>query len=257
MKNVFFNKTCISIASLTLILLSACSKDNDDNSNENLVVITATGDINGKLNEFRKLLGDQVNTTPGAVGGRREINWDGVPDDLLNKKLPLDFFNPTGPAAAISNQRGLKYSATGNFQVSKTDFAETNGSASAQFSSFSGDKTFANVSSSLWDVEFEVPGLAVPANVKGFGIVFSDVDLPNSTSLEFFNDSKSLGKFFVPAKDGSNFSFLGVYFKNEQVTRIRVAHDGELDKGQNDISNNGHADLIVMDNFLYNEPIKR
>ena len=65
-----------------------------------------------------------------------------------------------------------------------------------------------------------------------------------------------MGKFFAPAKNGSNFSFLGVYFKTEKITRIRVAHDGPLDLGQEDVSNNGPADLVAMDNFLYNEPVK-
>lgn len=256
MKNVTQRKVGIFIASLSFIILSACSKENN-NDKDGAVAITATGDINLKLNEFRQLLGDQLNTTPGAVGGRREINWDGVPDQLLSQKLPVDFFNPTGPAAPAANQRGLKYSAAGNFQVSKTNFVEVNAAAANQFTSFSGDKSFANISSNLWDVEFEVAGQAIPAKVKGFGIVFSDVDLPNSVSLEFFNEEKNLGKFFVPAKDGSNFSFLGVHFKDEHITRIRVAHDGQLDKGQNDITNNGPADLVVMDNFLYSEPVKR
>ena len=203
-----------------------------------------------RLEEFRQLLGAQVNTTPGAVTGRREIHWDGIPEQLLNTKLPVDFFNPVGPQAPVANQRGLIYSAAGNFQVSKTNFAEVNAEAAGQFSSFSGDKSFANISSSLWDVEFQVAGKTEAAFVKGFGIVFSDVDQPNSTSMEFFSEERSLGKFFVPAKNGSNFSFLGVYFKNEQVTRISVAHDGQLDKGQKDISDNGPADLVIMDNFL-------
>ena len=258
MKNGTQKKVRILITSLSFILLAACSKDKENNNDSDApVVITATGDINVKLNEFRQLLGNQLNTTPGAVGGRREINWDGVPDQLLSQKLPEDFFNPTGPTAVASNQRGLTYSAVGSFQVSKTNFAEVNAAASNQFTSFSGDKSFANISSNLWDVEFEVAGQTVPAKVQGFGIVFADVDLSNSTSLEFFNEEKSLGKFFVPAKDGSNFSFLGVHFKNEHITKVRVAHNGQLDQGQNDISNNGSVDLVVMDNFLYSEPVKR
>lgn len=257
MKNVISGTVGSFILLSSLIFLTACSKDKDPDNSKDAVVITATGDINSKLNEFRQLLGDQLNTTPDAVGGRREINWDGVPDELLNKKLPENFFNPTGSSASAANQRGLKYSAAGSFQVSKTNFAEVNAAASGQFSSFSGNKIFANISSNLWDVEFEVPGQVVPANVKGFGLVFSDVDLEKSVSLEFFSEEKSLGKFFVPAKNGSNFSFLGVYFKNDPITRVRVAHDGQLDKGQNDISNNGPADLVTMDNFLYNEPVKR
>ena len=245
------------VASFILIAFGSCSKDNDEAAdNNNVVVVTATGDINASLDEFRQLLGSQLNTSPGAIGGRREINWDGVPDDLLNKKLPGDFFNPIGDQAPAANQRGLVYSAAGNFQVSKTSFAEVNAAAATELTSFSGNKIFANTSSKLWDVEFQVAGQAVEASVKGFGIVFSDVDLPQSTSLEFFNDQRSLGKFFAPAKNGSNFSFLGVYFKNENVTRIQVSHDGPLDLGQDDVSNNGQADLVAMDNFLYNEPVK-
>jgi hypothetical protein len=240
-----------------VISVAACSKDESQTDSKDAIVIEATGNINPKLDEFRTLLGTQLNTTPGHTEGRREINWDGVPEELLNKKLPSNFFNPVGEQANVANQRGLTYSASGNFQVSKTNFAEVNAGAADQFSSFSGDKSFANVSSSLWEVEFQVPAQTERAFVKGFGIVFSDVDLPQSTSLEFFNDDKSLGKYFVPAKNGSNFSFLGVYFKNEKVTSIRVQHNGELDKGQNDISKNGPVDLITMDNFLYNEPLKK
>lgn len=258
MKTISSKKIRVFITSLSLLILAGCSKDKENkNDNNDVVVITATGDINQQLTEFRQQLGEQLNTTPGVTGGRREINWDGVPEEFLNKKLPNDFFNPTSPAASIQNQRGLLYSSAGNFQVSKTNFAEVNAQASGQFSSFSGDKSFANISTNLWDVEFQVPGQAVAAKVQGFGIVFSDVDLPKSVSLEFFNEAKNLGKFFVPAKEGSNFSFLGVYFKDDQITRIRVVHEGQLDKGQNDISNSGPADLVIMDNFLYSEPVKK
>jgi hypothetical protein len=247
---------CSIVIILVVFVVAGCSKEREGINDNNTIVVAVTGDINPGLVEFRELLGSQLNTTPGVTGGRREINWDGVPDELLHQKLPANFFNPTGPQANVNNQRGLVYSAQGNFQVSKTNFAEVNGDAGIQFSSFSGNKIFANVSSKLWDVEFRVPGQLLPASVKGFGIVFSDVDKPNSTSLEFFNEEKSLGKFFAPAKQGSNFSFLGVYFKTEKITRIQVSHEGQLDNGDIDLSSNGTVDLVAMDNFLYNEPVK-
>ena len=80
---------------------------------------------------------------------------------------------------------------------------------------------------------------------------------PFSVVIITYNEEKNIGKFFVPAKDGSTVSVLGVHFKIEHITRVRVAHDGQLDQGQNDISNNGPVDLVVMDNFLYSEPVKR
>jgi hypothetical protein len=238
-------------------LIPACSKDEHSDDKPDMVVISGTGDINPKLDEFRQLLGNQLNTAPGATSGRREINWDGVSEQMLNTKLPENFFNQTAAGSSMMNQRGLIYSPGGNFQVSKTGFKEVNVAASNEFSNFSGDKSFANISSKLWEAGFQVAGKNEPATVKGFGIVFADVDLAASTSLEFFSDDKSLGKFFVPAKKGSNFSFLGVYFKHEKITHVRVAHDGQLDSGLDDISHNGPTDHVIMDNFLYSEPIKK
>jgi len=245
---------CLLIASA--LFLNSCSKDSNK---DEVIVIKANGNINDKLNQFRNILGVQLNITPGATGGRREINWDGVPAEFVNKALPNDFFNSTATDAPASRQRGLTYAAvTGQFMVSNTSFAEINSGAANQFSAFSGDKVFANTSSSLWDAEFEVPGRAEKATIKGFGLVVADVDVENSTFVEFFSESKSLGKFFIPAKSAeSNFSFLGVYFKNEKISRIRIGHDGRLNEGINDVSNGGTRDLIVFDDFLYDEPVKK
>lgn len=235
-------------------LLSSCKKE----SESDIVVVSASGNINAKIDEFRQLLGATLNTAPGAVGGRREINWEGVPDSLLGKTLPNDFFNPEGndPALAV-RQRGIQYEPSGTFMVSNSNFEEINSQASGQFAAFSGSKSFANTTSNLWNITPEVPGLNVAATVKGFGIVFSDVDVANSTFIEFFNEQKSLGKFFVPVRSGStSHSFLGVYFKKEKVTKIRVGHDGVLGDGQKDITQQaGARDLITLDDFLYDEPV--
>lgn len=237
------------------LLLFSCKKE--AGTSQDVTVIKATGIIQDEIAAFRHLLGDQLNTTPGVIGGRREINWDGVPDSLLGKDLPVDFFNPTAPGASAALQRGLAYASAGQFRVSKTDFQDVNGNVAGEFHAFSGSKTFANISSNAWEIKVEKPGQSLAAATRGFGVVFSDVDLPNSTSLEFFNGSKSLGKYFAPAHNAvSSFSFLGVYFNSaERITRIRVEHQGVLADGQKDISNNGVSDLIVLDDLLYSEPV--
>jgi hypothetical protein len=240
----------------SVLFLLSCEKDKEENND--VVVVTSTGNIENDVNKFRQLLGDPLNTTTGITTGRREINWDGVPDSLLGKKLPDDFFNPTEAGAPVARQRGLAYlPGGGEFRISNTSFADLNPQAAAQFSSFSGTKTFANISSNLWPVDFQVAGQLKAASVKGFGAVFSDVDLDNSTSLEFFNGSKSLGKYFVPPHNAtSSFSFLGVYFKNgETITRVMVSHKGFLSGGSKDVTDNGPDDLIVLDDFLYSEPL--
>ena len=237
-------------------LLAACKKDKDD---EKVIVITGTGNIQGSLDKFRSVLGGSLNTTPGAVGGYREVNWDAVPDELIGKPMPTNFFNTPGDNVPASQQRGLTYEpGSGEFRISATNFIEVNSTTSGEFTPFSGEKTFANVNANLWVIEPEVPGKAEAATIQGFGIVFSDVDVANSTSMEFFNEGKSLGKFFAPVHSStSSFSFLGVYFKDEKVTSVRVSHQGPLATAGKDVSDGGTADLLILDNFIYDEPVKK
>ena len=244
------------IASLLIIVLVSCKKESNEKPPQ---VFKATGDINGAITDFRNLLGN-LNTTPGATSGRREINWDGVPDNMIGKALPNDFFNPTEVGAPVARQRGLIYAAgVGEFRVSSTNFSDIDPASSGEFSTFSGTRTFANISANLWPIGFQVAGETTAAFSRGVGIVFSDVDLPTSTSLEFFEGEKSLGKFFVPPHTTtSSFSFLGVYFPgNERITKVQVKHDGILSDGQTDISAGGQHDLVIFDDFIYAEPQKQ
>jgi hypothetical protein len=244
------------IASLLIMVLVSCKKEHKE---KEPLVFKASGDINSTLNDFRNLLGT-LNTTPGATSGRREINWDGVPDSLVGKALPDDFFNPTGAGAPIARQRGLIYAPmTGEFQVSNNNFSTIDPAATGEFSAFSGAKTFANVTTNAWPISFQVAGQTTTAFTRGVGIVFSDVDLTNSTSLEFFEGDKSLGKFFAPPHaGGTSFSFLGVYFPGSQrVTKVEVRHQGILIDRQKDISSGGQHDLVIFDDFIYSEPQKQ
>ena len=58
-----------------------------------------------------------------------------------------------------------------------------------------------------------------------------------------------------PVRTTSTHSFLGVYFANKKVTAVKIkqgtAAIGNLVK---DISEGGTNDLIIMDDFLYDEP---
>lgn len=235
---------------------SSCEKDNATPAAEDVTVIRATGNIQDEVEAFRALLGP-LNTTPNVTGGHREINWDGLPDSLENKVLPDDLFNQTAENASAAMQRGAVYSSTGSFMVSSNGFASVNSDASSEFAAFSGTKTFANTTAAKWDVKFQKAGTVQSASVQAFGLVFSDVDKDSSTSLEFFDGAKSLGKYFVPAHDAtSSFSFLAVQFKNnERFTKVTVVHDGFLAEGTKDISEGGTRDLVVLDNFIYSEPV--
>lgn len=103
---------------------------------------------------------------------------------------------------------------------------------------------------------YDQPGSngAIPATVEGFGAVFTDVDLPNTTSIEYFDVAgNSLFQAFVPVGTVANggLSFLGVIFDaGEQVARVRI-RTGNAALGPNDSAN---VDIVAMDDFFYSEP---
>jgi hypothetical protein len=245
------------------ILIASCDKDDDayvsPEPQPQAIVVNASGDLSAALTEFRHLLGDSLNTVPGKTSGRREVNWDGVSADLNNNDaFPFNFFNATDAGAPNGRKRGLIYINDGTtFRVDSSDFAGIDPSYAAQFNPFSGKRTFSGANSNVTEVAFQVAGQTTPAIIKGFGVVFSDVDDAASTSLEFFNGTKSLGVFKAPVAGSNSFSFLGVYFPNEKVTRVKItAGNAKLAAGVKDISDGGTKDLVVMDDFFYNEPIQ-
>jgi hypothetical protein len=267
------------LAVMSIVLFASCSKEPSyiqdqpesklspagenfgSNPKPEVIVIKAAGDIRAALEEFRNLLG-QLNTTPGAVGGRREVNWDGVPATFTNNNLfPADFFGSADPAAPDARKRGIIYSTPGTgFRISDTNFVDIKAEYASQFKAFSPKKTFISAGSTITDNFFKVPGTNVDASIQGFGVVFSDVNNASSTSMDFYAGDKFLGSFKVPNNGNNNpggFSFLGVYFPNERVTRVRIiSGSAPLSLTQDDISDGGGEDLVIMDDFIYSEPSK-
>jgi len=229
------------------------------------VVISGSGltpaDITGVVNQCRTTLGDPNNgATPGQqVSGRREINWDGVPDSFsAPNAFPGNFFN-------VNSTRGVVFSTPGTgFQVSADSdnptstpvrFGNINPNYPLIFNVFSPQRLFTALGSNITDNNFFVAGSTTPATVNGFGVVFSDVDLPNSAGLQFFAGSANLGTFFAPPLP-FGLSFLCVVFDaSERISRVRITSgQGALGPGVNDIKQGGTLDLVVMDDFLYSEP---
>jgi hypothetical protein len=216
-------------------------------------IVTGNGDVTGAVAEFRAALGDPVNG--GAAGsqpaGRREISWDGVPADLTNNEaFPGDFFNTRAP-------RGVVFSTPGSgFRISDNNVADLDPSFAQEFAFFSPRKTFLAAGSNVMDAEFRVPAGSDPAAVRGFGVVFADVDRANSATLEFFGREGSLGRFEAPVRSAAGaLSFLGVTFDEKIVTRVRITSGrAPVAAGGRDISAGGSSDLVIMDDFLFDEP---
>lgn len=259
-----------ALVSFASLLLVSCDKDDDDHYDPKhppatpaASVLAAAGDsatIIGTINQFRTLLGDPLNTSPDQIGGRREVNWDAVPPAFTNQNnFPFDFFNNTDAAAPAGRKRGLVLNNGSIFRVDTTEFAEIDPSYAAQFETFSKKRLFVTASSNVTGVTFKVPGAATDATVRGFGVVFSDVDSDNSTYIEFYNGTKKLGAFKVPAHPASgNFSFLGVKFNEAKITSLKIiSGNGALGAGIKDVSDGGNKDLVVMDDFFYDEPVAK
>lgn len=222
-------------------------------------VISGTGaDVTAKVDAFKQLLGgDNNGGNPGEFKtGYREINWDGLTDELsAPADYAPDFFNDTKAPRA----RGMLLSTPGTALMVSADadnpagtlpgFGHINASYADIFKAFSGDRLFAPIGSIFVDVTFFVPGSKTPALIQGFGGVYTDVDTLY-TAYEFFDASNtSLGKYEVPVADG-DFSFVGVAFSKPVISRVRVQF-GTAALGPDDSAEN---DISVMDNFIYSEP---
>ncbi len=209
------------------------------------------------VDQYRTALGTLNPNVAGSFpSGRREINWDGVPDALsAPNNLPADFFNVNSP-------RGVVFSTPGTgFQVSSTvasgvpvRFGNINVTYPNIFQTFSPQRLFTALGSNVLDINFFVPGSNTPATTSGFGAVFTDVDLASTTSIQFFDGlGNGLGIFFVPAFN-NGLSFIGVLFNaGERVARVRITN-GNAPLGPATNDNPPGVDVVVMDDFIYSEP---
>ena len=230
------------------------------------VVFSVGGDstaasIQNTVTNFQNAVGNPNNgNNAGALSGRREINWDGGGGVANNA--------PGGtPFTVFLNNRGALITTpapgTGFIQAPPggppdgglaTAFG--NATYATIFSTFSPLRLFTPVGSNITDVTFFIPGTngLIPATVGSFGAVFSDVDLANITSIQYFSPAgASLGTFFAPTGTVANgsLSFLGVAFnQNEQIGRVRIT-TGNSALGPND---GAGIDVVVMDDLIFGEP---
>jgi len=214
--------------------------------------------IQTTVDAFRAAVGNPNNANdPGALSGRREINWDGGGTANTPGGTPFNGFQ---------NNRGALFTTEGlgtGFTQSPTGAGGLNQVFNNPtyvdlFTPFSTARVFTPVNSNITDVTFFVPGTngAVAATVTAFGAVFADVDLPNSTSIQYFDaNGVSLGIFNVPNVVGASqtLSFLGVFFNaGEQVSRVRITTGNNILSTAN--TDTASSDLVVMDDFIYSEP---
>jgi hypothetical protein len=224
----------------------------------------APASIQGTVDAFRAALGDPNNANaPGPLAsGRREINWDGGGSTANSPGgTPFDVF---------LNTRGGRFvtpDGTGFLQAPPS--GGTDGGAAAFFNNanygdtfgfFSPTRVFTPVASTTTQGLFFIPGTmgGVPAEISGFGAVFSDVDLASRTKIDYFDSAGTLlTEQFVPAGTTANqsLSFLGVVFDaGEKISRVEITTGTNALSMTADDNPAGGIDLVVMDDVLYGEP---
>jgi hypothetical protein len=213
--------------------------------------------IQTTVDAFRTDLGTLNPNVAGSFGsGRREISWDAVPDAFAApNNLRADFFNVNSPRGVVFTTAGTGFQVSANAANSTGTpvlFGNINPTYPSLFQTFSPQKLFTALGSNVLDVDFFVPGSTTPALTRGFGSVFTNVTLSNTTTLEFFDSNNaSLGTFFVQPGGAQSLSFLGVDFGSDVVSRVEITN-GNAVLGPNQ---GPGVDLVVMDDFVYGEPV--
>jgi hypothetical protein len=224
----------------------------------------APADIQATIDGFRTALGANNGIGGTFDGGRREINWDGIPDAFSAPNLmPPNFFN-------ANSKRGAVFFTPGSgFQVS----AKSGSGTPAQFGniapnlphdflSFSPPRLFTALDSNVTEVVFFIPGTNIPASVDSFGSVFTNVRHFGTSKIEYFGaNGVLLHSQVVPPSSANHqgLSFAGTKFDNgERVFLVRVT-SGNVEFGATtgirpNPANGEPVDFVVMDDFIYGEP---
>ena len=212
--------------------------------------------IQAVVDQYRADLGTLNPNVVGSLGsGRREINWDGTPDAFAAPNdLPGNFFNNNSPRGAVFTTPGTSVQVSAdsdNPTSTQPRFANINPSYADAFKTFSPQRLFSPLGSNIVDLMFFVPGTNTPALSRGFGAVYTDVDVLENTAFEYFGvTGNSLGTFSTPLSN-NGLSFLGVSFAEPVVRSVRIRY-GSSALGPDD---GGAVDVAVMDDFIYGEPI--
>lgn len=212
--------------------------------------------ITSMRDDFRTAVGGGAVAGPnGSFGGlRREINWDGVPDALSDPNaLPADFFNVNSPRGVVFSTPGTGFLVSANAGLATpTLFGFSN-----DFQTFSAQRLFTAVGSNITDVWFFAPGTMTAATTSAFAAIFVDVEVAAQTKIEFFDENN----FIIFSRDAlvagnQGLSFVGaVANAGERISRVRLT-SGPNTLISNGVLGNPTDDIVVMDDFLYAEPLQ-
>jgi hypothetical protein len=205
--------------------------------------------IEAAVDLFRADLGPANASDPPAGSGRREIDWDGVPDSQADPNLLPDGSYGARGVVLSTPGSGLQVSADVSNPTDEPPlFSHPN-----LFEPFSPQRLFSPLGSTFTDVEFVVPGGIDPALSRGFGAVFTNVDTAGRSRIELFDASGALivSRNVPPATGNATLSFLGISLDEGRVARVRI-RSGDNAPDSSATTN----DTTALDDFVYGEPIE-
>lgn len=218
------------------------------------------GHIQATVDNYRASLG---NLNPNVAGsfpdGRREINWDGIPDQFsAPNTLPSNFFNVNTPRGVVFFTPGYGFQVSaksGNPTNTPIEFGNLKPDFIQQFSTFSPERLFTALKNNVVEVLFFEPGSTKQATVKGFGAVFTDVDNWKSSKIEYFDINGNLlySRYVRPGgQQKESLSFLGITFDTPSVYLVRITSGDNF--AAEKFVKRLRTDAVVMDDFIYGEP---
>lgn len=215
--------------------------------------------IQGTVDAFRDALGDLNPFVPTEFAdGRRQINWDAAPAAVSSPNpFPGDFFN----FSAAPRARGIEFSTPGTGFALSGDaddgtalrFADINPTYEDEFQAFSEERLFTPRGSNITRVDFFSPAdQTTPATTRGFGAVFADVDLADTTTLEYYGLGGTLLLSQTVEVADKGLSFAGAQFDDNELAYV-IIQTGNFDIGPTDGAFG--YDVVVFDDFIFGEPI--
>lgn len=216
--------------------------------------------IQAAVDQFRADLGANNGVGGSFASGRREINWDGVPDAAAEPNfLAANFFNVNSPRGVVFSVLD-ESSGFNQFRVSATAasgvaprFGNLDPAYGSSFQAFSAQRLFQARNGRALEVLFFLPGTSVPATVAGFGVVFTDADSNELVLRCFAVDGTQLAAARPNAANGG-LSFIGFTFNSAQERCARVLIVSGNRALASGVVDGGGIDVIAMDDFIYGEP---
>jgi hypothetical protein len=227
------------------------------------------------LSGFEAAIGGSKNTTAAPqTSGFRTITWDGVKTNGTDSAA-----GPNSTTVITSNTVGIpldRFQGSGVYfgaiyAVSAADssgftFTNTNANVSGLFPPFSTPNTFAMFNDNGIDFKF-VAASATNTDItnaasRGFGAVFLNVEMANTTSIQYFNGNTLLDTVFAPVGGKGAAVFVGELFPSSIVTRVVLTlgtdaifkFDGTTLTPSSLTDNGTTTNFVVTDDWAFAEP---